>query len=191
MTSERVNGTAPEAGGGDPAERLSVWLDGELDDAAARPVLRQLLGEEDLQRRFGEWCLVGDALRSSEVACGSDPRLCARIARALDEEPALLAPRALPLRLKRNLASGFAVAAAAAVLVLVAVPQLRDSGTASNPQTAGAAPASGGAAPALTVAKTARNPRLEPYLEAHRDLAGPGVMPAAAVYLRSGTEGER
>jgi hypothetical protein len=120
-----------------------------------------------------------------------------------------LAPASLRPAMKRHLASGFAVAAAAAVLVLIAVPQLRGAGTAADaPAIASGNPAAvvnanGAASPngaaagdpagalALAAIRPARDPRLDPYFQAHRDFMGAGVMPAAAVYLRSGNEGER
>jgi len=180
------------------AEQLSAWLDGELDVHDGAPLVAGLLRRPDLQHRYARWCLVGDALRSREVLAEHSPALCARIGAALQSEPALLAPAALggglrSHQFKRHLASGFAVAAAAAVLVLVAVPQLRSAGGAAD----GASVASGGATAvpetaALALAgRQGRNPRLDPYFQAHRDFMGSGVMPAAAVYLRSGNEGER
>ncbi len=179
------------AGQAGQAERLSAWLDGELDAPAADPVLAELLRRPDLQHRFQGWCMVSDALRSDEVLAGHSPRLCARISQALEHEPALLAPSALRPQLRRHLASGFAVVAAAVVLVLVAVPQLRGGSAPDSPALiTSAGPADAGLA---TVAATpvARNPRLDPYFQAHHDFVSAGVMPAAAVYLRSGVEGER
>jgi len=185
------SGPAPQSAPPDPgadAERLCAWFDGELDDAAAGPVLDRLLRDRALQQRYARWSVVGDALRSSEVLAGHSPQLCARISQALADEPALLAPAALRPALKRHLASGFAVAAAAAVLVLVAVPQLRGSAPgAEAPALVSSVPAH----PEVAAARPARDPRLDPYLQAHRDFMGSGVMPAAAVYLRSGSEGER
>lgn len=203
------SGPLAQANAGAPAERagaaetLSAWLDGELAEHEADAVLAGLLREPALQQRFAGWCMVGDALRSREVLDGHSPRLCARIRDALDQEPALLAPAALRPGLKRHLTTGFAVAAAAAVLVLVAVPQLRSagegSGAAATIANANVNAAAGGpsapvapAAPALaSVNRPARDPRLDPYFQAHHDFMGAGVMPAAAVYLRSGNEGER
>ncbi len=184
------------------AERLSAWLDGELDESASDPVVAGLLRHPGLQQRYAGWCLVGDALRSREVLAEHSPALCARINAALQSEPALLAPAALsprlrPQLLKRHLASSLAVAAAAAVLVLVAVPQLRSGGLTDSPSVASAGAArplaASGTEPAsLALAgRPARDPRLDPYIQAHREFMGNGVMPAAAVYLRSGTEGER
>ncbi len=193
---------APAASGGD-AERLSAWLDGELEPHAATPVMEQLLRQPERRRQFEDWCMVGDALRSHEVAAGHSARLCTRVCAALREEPVLLAPRAMSAHLRRNVASGVAVAAAMAVLVLVAVPLLRapeaqSTAVAAAGGAAGADPAAlasaqapGAAASNGPGSRTVRNPRLDPYFQAHRDFTGAGVMPAAAVYLRSGNEGER
>lgn len=182
---------APRIAAGD-AERLSAWLDGELDDAASATMLNTLLRERALQQRYQGWCVVGDALRSSEVLAGHSPRLCARISQALADEPPLLAPAALRPAFKRHLASGLAVAAAAVVVVLVAVPQLRGSAPAGDgPASISSVAAPAPAAELAAAARPVRDPRLDPYLQAHRDFMGSGVMPAAAVYLRSGSEGER
>src|SRR5208283_3948728 len=89
----------------------------------------KLVRQPASRRQYEDWCMVGDALRSNEVAAQHSPRLCARIAKALQDEPALLAPRALSTSMKRHLASGAAVAAAMMVLVFVAVPQLRGTST--------------------------------------------------------------
>ena len=182
-------------------ERLSAWLDGELDAPVAEPLVRELLSEKALQSKYQAWCFVGDALRSQEVAAEHSPQLCARISRTLQDEPRLLAPRALSSRMRHHLASGVAVAAAMAVLVLVAVPLLRGSG--STPGVRGGPSVVGNTVPgtdlasrdAATVAAgeahAAQQPRLDPYFQAHRDFTPEGVMPAAAIYLRSGSENER
>jgi len=182
-------------------ERLSAWLDGELPAPAAEALVQELLTEQALQRKFQSWCFVGDALRSQEVAVEHSPRLCARISRALQDEPNLLAPRALSSRLRHQLASGVAVAAAMAVLVLVAVPLLRGSGstggvrneatTARNAVPGADLVSHGTGELAAGEAPAAREPRLDPYFQAHRDFTPEGVMPAAAIYLRSSNENER
>jgi sigma-E factor negative regulatory protein RseA len=174
-----------------PGEAFSAWLDGELDDAGAQALLEQGLGSVELRRHHEEWCLVGDALRSHEVAAGHSPRLCARICAALGDEPALLAPRALaaPRRnatLARHVATGVAIAAAAAVLMVVAVPQLRNGAAAVAPQVARTDPPA--AAPARLASHSSP---YDPYEEAHNEFARGGVMPATVTYLRAGSEGNR
>jgi sigma-E factor negative regulatory protein RseA len=212
MKSEATpeSAAAPASGAGGEAERLSAWLDGELDAQEAEALVGSLVRQPAWRRQYEDWCMVGDALRSNEVAAQHSPRLCARISKALQGEPALLAPRALSTSMKRHLASGAAVAAAMMVLVFVAVPQLRGTGTgtgagalvvnvnpaSSNVQTVTSAvgsnePGSVAIAAGSGEIRPARDPRLDPYFQAHRDFTGAGVMPAAAVYLRSSNEGDR
>jgi sigma-E factor negative regulatory protein RseA len=202
QSGNAISNSEAMTGAGEKSERLSAWLDGELDEAGAVSQLDELLRDQSCRKKFDDWSAVGDALRSYEVLAEHSPRLCARISAALQDEPLLLAPRALPSRMKRNLASGFAVAAAAAVLVLVALPQLRGTGVPAPGAAASAALAAannagvaGDASPvALSDAqrRAEANPRLAPYLQAHRDVTGNnGMMPAAAVYLRFGSDGDR
>jgi sigma-E factor negative regulatory protein RseA len=173
----------------DPGEELSAWLDGELDGPGAQALLDAGLGSAQSRQQFEAWCLVGDALRSHEVAAGHSPRLCARICAALENEPALLAPAALaaprrPSHLARHVASGVAIAAAAAVVLLVAVPQLRNGGGAPAPQIVrnDAPPA----APALPARLAAHDSPYDPYEAAHEEYARGGLMQATVVELRSG-----
>jgi sigma-E factor negative regulatory protein RseA len=201
QSGNAISNTEAMHGAGEKSERLSAWLDGELDEAASASMMDELLRDRSCQRKFKEWNAVGDALRSHEVLAEHSPRLCASISAALQDEPHLLAPRALPARIKRNMSSGFAVAAAALVLVLVAVPQLRGTGVAApgaptNPALTSANPVAGEQSPVALGADAPRaaqgNPRLDPYFQAHRDVTGNnGMMPAAAVYLRFGNESDR
>jgi hypothetical protein len=182
-------------------QRLSAWLDGELEARVAEPLVRELLSDQALQRKYQSWCFVGDALRSQEVAAEHSPQLCARIARALHDEPNLLAPRALGSLMRHHVPSGVAVAAAMAVLILVAVPLLRGSGSPAGVR--GEATMVRNAVPGADLASraggelaaggapAARQPHLDPYFQAHRDFTPEGVMPAAAIYLRSSNESER
>jgi len=92
----------------------------------------------------------------------------------------------------------------------VAVPLLRGNGSvvelsADNAAVRSAAPRERGGADLIAAeqasvaragatssdAPASRHPRLDPYFQAHRDFTAAGVMPAAAVYLRSGNEGDR
>ncbi len=202
MNSASMPQSAPASEADAEAEHLSAWFDGELDPGAAEPVLSGLMQQRPLRQRYQDWCMVSDALRSEEVLAGHSPRLGPRIAEALAHEPALLAPSSLRPQLRRHLASGFGVAAAAVVLALVAVPQLRNAGTgpgespalvssAQAPALAAALNLADPGATALAAAPAPHNPRLDPYLQAHRDFMSSGVMPAAAVYLRSSGEGDR
>ena len=88
--------------------------------------------------------------------------------------------------------------AAAATLVLVALPLLRGTDLAP-PAPMAAAPGGGiqpsGLASAAALqpgkARPARSPQLEAYFRAHRELAATGVMPSAVAYIRNSGEPDR
>ena len=220
--------TSPGGAAVPDGEFLSAWLDGEVEPESGHGIVQGLSSNAAWRRRIEDWTWVGDALRSEEVAALHSPQLCTRIVRALEAEPALLAPQALaapvaeekrsPSRWSHRAASAGAIAAAAAVLVFVAVPMLREGSSglpgsgvratapmvalAPAPVVAGAAPirkaetaqtgAMGNTGTGLAVGSAAvqamRPASFDagwgPYIDAHSDYAGYGVMPAADVILR-------
>lgn len=197
-----TSGEAPLAG-----ETLSCLIDGELEPAECAKLLGRV-GADRTARR--EWLLLhvaGDALRSSDVACLQSDRFLLRMGAALEAEPPIIAPRARRDRtrlVRRVVLPGAAVAAAAAMLAVIAVPQLRgDSSVTTQTQTQTAnraAPVAPVAAPLVPVAATPasgaaneirRLAELEAYLAAHRELAGGSMMPRTAPYLRASVPSQR
>lgn len=69
-------------------ERLSAWMDGELESEQARPLLSQLKRVSDLRGDWDCYHRIGDTLRGLQ-----GPDLCARICIRLDAEPTVLAPQ--------------------------------------------------------------------------------------------------
>ena len=176
-------------------ELLSAWLDGELEPAQSRALLDRLKRDPDLRVNFEGFNLAGDAIRSHEVAACHAPQFVSRVCRALEAEPTGLSPGAWSAsKWRRHAATGMGVAAAAAMLVVFVLPQLRGSDVAPAP-----GPVAVGHGPDKAVAaKTAgpntlaaRSPQLDAYFRAHRELAGTGVMPSAAAYIRSSGEQDR
>lgn len=135
---------------------ISTWIDSEAD---IRP--------EDLDTPYGRhvwdtYHLIGDVLRSEELALRPSDFLYARISRAIDEEPPIVAPRTLPVRrYARAGLSGLAVAAAVAAVAWVALPQLARHAPdrAETP-----------------VLATAESEGLYDYVAAHRELTGVGPV---------------
>ena len=68
-------------------EHLSSLIDGELDAREAAAVIDALCRDAELQHRWSDLQLVGDALRSTEVAACHVDGFCARVRRALADEP--------------------------------------------------------------------------------------------------------
>ena len=69
-------------------EKLSAWMDGELESEHARQLPSKLKSEADLRGTWGCYHLIGDTLRGVQ-----GPDLCARICAQLDAEPTVLAPQ--------------------------------------------------------------------------------------------------
>jgi sigma-E factor negative regulatory protein RseA len=180
-------------------EQLSAWLDGELEPQHDAAMLDRLKRDPALRAQFEWFNLAGDALRSHEVAACHRPRLVEQVCEALASEPVSLAPRALSgSKLRWHLAAGITVAAAAGMLVVVALPQLR--GTDVTPAASSAAPMAGAAAttslasaapPAAPKTLPPGNTQLDAYFRAHRELAATGVMPSAVAYIRMSGEPDR
>ncbi len=95
-------------------DRLSVLMDGELDDKSAAEVIEALGRDREAARTWGTYQLISDALRESPVLSA---RFGARFSERLAKEPTVFAPRALRTPETRR---WYAVSAAAASLAAVA-----------------------------------------------------------------------
>ena len=181
-------------------EHLSSLIDGELDAHETAAVLDALCRDAELQRRWSDLQLVGDALRSTEVAACHVDGFCGRVQRALADEPTILAPRPRRSSMRRYAIPGFAVAASVAAIAFVAVPLLRAPSPEMTAQKQAPTPVSApvvadAEAEAVQAASRAAsaiaNARaLDPYFAAHRELTGGTPLPRATAYLRT-SAGER
>jgi sigma-E factor negative regulatory protein RseA len=182
-------------------EHLSSLIDGELDAHEAAAVLDALCRDAELQRRWSDLQLVGDALRSTDVAACHVEGFCARVSKALANEPTILAPRPVRPAMRRYAIPGVAVAASAAAIAFIAVPLLRapaaDMTAEKRQPVAATAPVVARAEDpsdqqaALKAAAAIANARaLDPYFAAHRELTGGTPLPRATAYLRT-SGGER
>jgi sigma-E factor negative regulatory protein RseA len=185
MQAKREAGPGSES----PQEWISAAMDGEAEHAQDRDCVDRLCGDPAARDCWALYHAVGDALRSSEVACWHHGRFAARVAAALQGEPTVLAPRAARLRVRtvrRVLLPGAAAAAAAAVIAVVAVPMLRGGPAGGGGVQQIAAERS--AAPAPTPVRAGdvdRLPQLEAYLEAHQQLTPVVGMGRTTPYLRA------
>lgn len=137
---------------------VSTWIDGEAE-----------FGPEDLDTPYGRqvwdtYHLIGDVLRNTDLAIKPSDLFYARISKAIDAEPHIVAPRVLRHQnVMRKGLSGLVAAAAVASVAWVALPYF----SASEPVTS---------APTSMVANTADDPGLHDYLDAHRDIIGLGPI---------------
>ncbi|MGE4370071.1 MAG: sigma-E factor negative regulatory protein [Burkholderiaceae bacterium] len=143
---------------------VSAWVDGEAEmraDELDTPYGRQV---------WDTYHLIGDVLRSEELAVKPSDMFYARVSRAIDDEPPIVAPRARARRgFWRAGVSGVAVAAAVASVVWVALPYLTESG---------------GLGSGTQVIASADDPALDHYVQAHRDIVGVGPVRQASFEVR-------
>jgi sigma-E factor negative regulatory protein RseA len=190
-------------------ERLSAFVDGEL---TVEEHLSGIFSELDHGGRaaWSEYHLIGDVLRSDDLAlsAAASRSFMAGFAARLEAEPHVLAPAALPaarqgasrvgriLALRHRVVPTLAVAAAAATLTWIVVPQMRGAGLVSGgAQVASVASSQGvqrvamNAAPVQTAAvqdgNIIRDARLDEYLEAHQQFAQQPVMSDSMPFVRA------
>jgi sigma-E factor negative regulatory protein RseA len=141
---------------------VSAWVDGHEDlraDELNTPYARQL---------WDTYHLIGDVMRSDDLAIQPTSRFYARVSAALDAEPPIVAPAPVARRhLLRLSLSGVAVAAAVVSVVWMARPALFGGGDAA------------GTPPVLAQVDESSqptDPALADYMAAHQAMAGAGPV---------------
>lgn len=150
---------------------VSAWVDGEGEVRA-----------DDLDSPYGRhvwdtYHLIGDVLRTEELAIKPSPLFYARLSRAIDAEPPIAAPGNLSLSRRRVGWSGLAAVAAVATMVWVGMPYFM-GGPVIELQPAPAAQ--------LASADVDDDATLHDYLDAHDGLVG--AVPVRLVSYGSGVQ---
>ena len=188
------------------AERLSAFVDGELFDGEHPNTILSALDRED-RANWSCYHLIGDALRSDDLAVSpaTSSAFLNGFSARFESEVHVLAPTSAPatrrlLALRRRVIPAFAVAAAAATLTWIVMPQLSGVGTgASVTQVASVAPQSDSlqrvamaSMPAATTAQAnaadgniIRDASLDQYLEAHQQFGLQPVVSGSMPMLRA------
>ncbi|HEY4295792.1 MAG TPA: sigma-E factor negative regulatory protein [Paraburkholderia sp.] len=189
---------------GSRGERLSAFVDGELFGEEHLNLDKFLSGMDGEDRAaWSSYHLIGDALRSDDLAVSpaTSSAFLNGFAARFDNEPHVLAPAAMPvarrlLALRRRVVPAFAVAAAAATLTWIVVPQLQGVPGGPGAQIASthgdsvqrvAMMASVPAAvqPIAQDANIIRDASLDQYLEAHQQFAQQPVMAGSMPEIRA------
>jgi sigma-E factor negative regulatory protein RseA len=181
-------------------ERLSAFVDGELFGEEHLNKFISGLDHED-RASWSHYHLIGDALRSDDLAVSpaASSSFLAGFAARFEQEPHVLAPAAMPVAarlvaLRRRLVPAFAVAAAAATLTWIVVPQLQGvPGVAqvASLQSHGDSVQRVAMASVPAVAQPVedgniiRDASLDQYLEAHQQFAQQPVMPGSMPLIRT------
>ncbi|WP_322009844.1 sigma-E factor negative regulatory protein [Paraburkholderia sp. J12] len=198
---------------GSRSEHLSAFVDGEFTAGERQNGFFSEL-DQDSRKVWSEYHLIGDVLRSDDLAlsAAASQSFMAGFAARFEAEPHVLAPAALPaaregrdgasrvgriLALRHRVVPTLAVAAAAATLTWIVVPQMRGAGLASGGAQVAAVSAQGdgvqrvamNAAPMQTAAvqdgNIIRDARLDEYLEAHQQFAQQPVMSDSMPLIRA------
>lgn len=199
--------------GSPAAEQLSALADGEVDGAAAAAACGAWKTDAELRRTWHSWHLIGDVLRSEDLAssAGRDQRFLLALRERMADEPVVLAPEPLPGSAAPGRRAGGrwllpSAVAAGFMLVVGTVVVLDPAGTRSpdpaastlarvTPPAAVEAPIVQASVrdPAMPVQAVAvngrmiRDPRLERYLAAHKQFAGTSALGVPSTFLRSAT----
>lgn len=198
-------------------EQLSALADGELGEAATAQACASWRGDADTRSSWHTYHLIGDVLRSEDLAVdpARDAGFMAALRLRLAAEPVVLAPRPLesaapmvePVPQVVNGARGArrswksASVMVAAFVAVVGVVALTRGPAALAPDTSlaqgAAAPGSVGASAAVPVSadpqvlvangKLIRDVRLDRYLAAHKQFAGTSALGVPSGFLRSAT----
>jgi len=138
--------------------RISAWVDGQDDirpEDMTTPYSRHL---------WDTYHLIGDVMRNESLALRPSPLFYARLSKAMDAEPTVVAPARWWSR--RTALSGLAVAAAVALVAWVTLPTVISP--AINPTDQ------------AVLASASDDGVLRDYLEAHQEIIGAGGIQRAA-----------
>ena len=184
-------------------ERLSAFVDGELFGEEHLNLDKFISGlDREDRTAWSAYHLIGDALRSDDLAIRTEASsaFMSGFAARFDNEPHVLAPAAMPvarrlLALRRRVVPAFAVAAAAATLTWIVVPQLQgvpgsqvasiQSHGDSLQRVAMAPVPATNVQPVAQDANIIRDASLDQYLEAHQQFAQQPVMPGSMPLIRA------
>jgi sigma-E factor negative regulatory protein RseA len=181
---------------------LSALMDGQADAGDVQRCSAAWRDDADARARWHAYHLIGDVLRSDELA-GSparDAAMLAALRRRLADEPAILAPapalrppapRARPgWMVPTAVAAGFVAVAGVLLVSRLSAPEpaapavlATRAQPAAGLQRVGTAPAAG---PALVLdGQLIRDAQLDAYLRAHRDMRGSAAAAVPGGALRS------
>ncbi len=159
-------------------DRLSAWMDGELDESHVGAELARVKEDPELRERWDTFHLIGDAMRGDHVLSADFQD---RLNRKLAAEPTILAP----VRHKMRSVVRYALSAAASVsaIAIVAWIALSNTGPLNYPQLAQVSPPAPALQPAVPVANVPDNGKMHEYLLAHMGVSPSTALQGVAPYV--------
>ena len=184
---------------------LSALADGEGDRASLLVACAQWRGDGELRARWQAYHLIGDVLRSEELAAGAhrDAEFLGALRQRLAQEPTVLAPErpraqrpaGWAWKAPAAVAAGFMAVAGALVVVQDApsLPGMGSAGTLAQSLGGTTAPVARVTAPAVEPqalvadGQLLRDARLQRYFAAHQQFDGTSALGASSGFLRAAT----
>lgn len=207
-TGNHVTPTASVAPLTNSFEQLSAMLDGQLQGEEMEAALAFAADDAEGQAAWQAYHLVGDVLRSQDLARPVDTTLLSRLREQLAQEaapPRPSAPAEMPVVasapqeeaanaavFRWKMMAGLASMAAVAAIGWTTLGALQGAGTATGAQLA-AAPTSAQAAPVVAIPDAQgqqvmiRDPRLDELLAAHKQFGSTSALQMPAGFLRNAT----
>ena len=179
-------------------ELISALADGQLRGEAFARCIEVAASDPEAREAWHTYHLIGDVLRSGELAGGTLPTaFLSRLQSRLEQEQRLAAaqpstdsqplPAGMPARPAANDASfrWKLVAGIASVAAVAAIGWSTVAGLAGKPDQAQLAAVPAAATPTANGQVMIRDPRLDEFLAAHRQLAGASALQMPAGFLRN------
>jgi len=159
---------------------ISAFMDGELDEDAAKAVLAALKRDKGLRDAWFDYHLIGDLMRQTGIVSYN---FSERFKEQLALEPVILAPRR-PMLIRTKVA---ALSAAASLAVVVWVVLQNHPDTAKDK--IAATPQSNAAAMLASLPRYPFNSTVNEYLLAHQEFSPSTTMQGVAPYIRTVSDG--
>lgn len=190
-------------------ENLSAMADGEVDSAAAARACSAWRDDPSVRLAWHSYQLIGDVLRSEDLAIRHDASLMMAVRTRLADEPTVLAPdtaAALPERGRRApaarlsrwtwvapsaVAAGFVLVAGALMVTRQSTPGGDPAALSASTQFDRSSTRDGGLDSTLQPrgsmadVKLVRDARLDRYLAAHQQFAGSTALGVPSGFLRN------
>ncbi len=151
-------------------QRISSFVDNELDSRQGQSLLNRLADDESFRRQLSNYQRIGDTLRQSQQDVEID--IVDAVHTRLHEEPTVLAPRSRHRPSIGQVALGTALAASVATVALIMAPQFLGQPTGSNESTIVFAPNNSSPIAQPVVMKRGANDKLSRYLVEHSEYSG-------------------
>jgi sigma-E factor negative regulatory protein RseA len=160
-------------------DKISAWMDGELDDRQAHEEFTRLKQDGGLADGWNTYHIVGDSLRGDPVLSAQFNR---RMIERMSAEPTILAPQRS--RVKRAMTYALSAAASVAAVALVGWVAFVSSPVVEVAQAPVTSPAPA-AIPATQLASVPSDGKMNEYLIAHQEFSPSTSIQGVAPYIRT------